>query len=565
MAAGPVSRLGSFEPGDKTGLRLSPHLTPNTHDKLTTKRRKQRDTHFGGEHMRFAETRERERAIAGAHRAPPYELHPPHSAATTRRPLLLRLHCQGERMSRPVGADPARRPRPATAGGARPNGNANNGRNAALTISSLSVQPIPGPAWPARWKSAEVPAGEGLVGKRLQQEVTRPTRPSSAAARPSSAAARTGRTSNGFAEVAEAGRMSLGFAGVVNKGIMSGWMANAPAPADAPAGSPPGNAIARGQELQDAARQRGQQLFARIAQQQAAAPATSATTPTRPALVRPQSAAAVPNGARQAVAAANAAQLTQQQQQRSSAATADTPPVPRPQQPQLPPQSPLAKQQQPPPHVSATPPPPQSRPSQTPPPPPPAARSPAVTPSTAAPSHHTASAAAVPTHACSTAAPASGVTATSKAAALSFVAPMPPPAAAAAAAAAALKPGLVRPHSAAANPMSRQRAGLGGSTGYVRPVAPPLFEMLGTAPDLLEVGGNETAEEAPQPPLPTGAAAGAVAGARAETTAERAATIGTGTFLTAPPDKVVQTADDETAPTVGVASTTEAEAAAAPR
>ena len=28
MAAGPVSRLGSFEPGDKTGLRLSPHLHP---------------------------------------------------------------------------------------------------------------------------------------------------------------------------------------------------------------------------------------------------------------------------------------------------------------------------------------------------------------------------------------------------------------------------------------------------------------------------------------------------------------------------------------------------------
>ena len=26
MAAGPVSRLGSFEPGDKTGPRLSPHL-----------------------------------------------------------------------------------------------------------------------------------------------------------------------------------------------------------------------------------------------------------------------------------------------------------------------------------------------------------------------------------------------------------------------------------------------------------------------------------------------------------------------------------------------------------
>ena len=30
MAAGPVSRLGSFEPGDKTGLRLSPHLAPQT-------------------------------------------------------------------------------------------------------------------------------------------------------------------------------------------------------------------------------------------------------------------------------------------------------------------------------------------------------------------------------------------------------------------------------------------------------------------------------------------------------------------------------------------------------
>ena len=30
MAAGPVSRLDSFEPGDKTGLRLSPHLAPST-------------------------------------------------------------------------------------------------------------------------------------------------------------------------------------------------------------------------------------------------------------------------------------------------------------------------------------------------------------------------------------------------------------------------------------------------------------------------------------------------------------------------------------------------------
>ena len=30
MAADPVSRLGSFEPGDKTGLRLSPHLAPST-------------------------------------------------------------------------------------------------------------------------------------------------------------------------------------------------------------------------------------------------------------------------------------------------------------------------------------------------------------------------------------------------------------------------------------------------------------------------------------------------------------------------------------------------------
>ena len=27
MAAGPVSHLGSFEPGDKTGLRLSSHHT----------------------------------------------------------------------------------------------------------------------------------------------------------------------------------------------------------------------------------------------------------------------------------------------------------------------------------------------------------------------------------------------------------------------------------------------------------------------------------------------------------------------------------------------------------
>ena len=30
MAAGPASRLGSIEPGEKTGLRLSPHLAPST-------------------------------------------------------------------------------------------------------------------------------------------------------------------------------------------------------------------------------------------------------------------------------------------------------------------------------------------------------------------------------------------------------------------------------------------------------------------------------------------------------------------------------------------------------
>ena len=33
-AAGPVSRLSSFEPGDKTGLRLSPHLAPIAHSRL---------------------------------------------------------------------------------------------------------------------------------------------------------------------------------------------------------------------------------------------------------------------------------------------------------------------------------------------------------------------------------------------------------------------------------------------------------------------------------------------------------------------------------------------------
>ena len=34
MAAGPFSRLGSFEPRDKTGLRLSPHLAPSTKDTI---------------------------------------------------------------------------------------------------------------------------------------------------------------------------------------------------------------------------------------------------------------------------------------------------------------------------------------------------------------------------------------------------------------------------------------------------------------------------------------------------------------------------------------------------
>ena len=32
MAAGPASRLGSIEPGEKTGLRLSPHLAPSMYN-----------------------------------------------------------------------------------------------------------------------------------------------------------------------------------------------------------------------------------------------------------------------------------------------------------------------------------------------------------------------------------------------------------------------------------------------------------------------------------------------------------------------------------------------------
>ena len=38
MAAGPASRLGSVEPGDKTGLRLSPHLAPSTTSHATSLR-----------------------------------------------------------------------------------------------------------------------------------------------------------------------------------------------------------------------------------------------------------------------------------------------------------------------------------------------------------------------------------------------------------------------------------------------------------------------------------------------------------------------------------------------
>ena len=38
MAAGPVSHLGSFEPGDKTGLRLSPHLAPCTRTSRTPRK-----------------------------------------------------------------------------------------------------------------------------------------------------------------------------------------------------------------------------------------------------------------------------------------------------------------------------------------------------------------------------------------------------------------------------------------------------------------------------------------------------------------------------------------------
>ena len=37
MAAGPASRLGSIEPGDKTGLRLSPHLAPSTSPSASTR------------------------------------------------------------------------------------------------------------------------------------------------------------------------------------------------------------------------------------------------------------------------------------------------------------------------------------------------------------------------------------------------------------------------------------------------------------------------------------------------------------------------------------------------
>ena len=39
MAAGPVSRLGFFEPWDKTGLRLSPHLAPSTSRRTTSARK----------------------------------------------------------------------------------------------------------------------------------------------------------------------------------------------------------------------------------------------------------------------------------------------------------------------------------------------------------------------------------------------------------------------------------------------------------------------------------------------------------------------------------------------
>ena len=222
-------------------------------------------------------------------------------------------------------ADPARRPRPSTAGARRP-------AATTTTISSFKAlpskdlwgdldlatakkmlqngdaitTPTPKPAFigaPLNGGAINGDAGAAAIARR--RGVQRPS--SAAAARPSSAAGR--RTSM------QGSNGSLFSPDGENRPIGSkadAWYtsaASAPAPAGAPgtASSPPSHGIARGEELQNAARQRAQQLMERIAaqQQQANASATGAPA-TKPALVRPHSAAPCPNGSRTASTSASA-------------------------------------------------------------------------------------------------------------------------------------------------------------------------------------------------------------------------------------------------------------------
>ena len=196
--------------------------------------------------------------------------------------------------------DPARRPmRPQTAG-ARPNrtvatagaGVSNRDSAGMLTITSLSTPPAA--AGKLRWASAAAGWQKAWPAAAAAASVEDAAAPGRSRARPSSAAAGRRAAANGAAFDS--------FAGVVNA---AAWLSKT-----SEAASPPSNGIARGAELQSAAKQRASQLFTRLSQQAAAPSAAPATTTpgSKPALVRPHSAAPCPNGSRVGATAGTAPQ-----------------------------------------------------------------------------------------------------------------------------------------------------------------------------------------------------------------------------------------------------------------
>ena len=231
--------------------------------------------------------------------------------STAGRLLCSKAVCMGA-SEQPAGAA-ARRQRPSTAGAARSSADAAGGIAAG---SAFNRGLPPSPTKSALWASSSgTPENSAdllnSVGILLTKGLSPPPGPNSTLGgadgstsslngaggnrkfqRPQSACAGRGRPSaaSAFSAVlqqqAEARVGVQGLAGLLraSSGATKAW-----GPAAADADSQPQSSVTRANELQDAARQKAQQLFTRLAQQ-AAQPAAAPAAP-KPALVRPHSAA----------------------------------------------------------------------------------------------------------------------------------------------------------------------------------------------------------------------------------------------------------------------------------